>query len=410
MQSTLNDFAQKLAKNPIRRQVFILAAALASIALVGYYYGTFDQAVHIPYLKATVDPSLYPNDPFLALRNDQYSFFWYFFLPFLKAGVLEPAMFLVHVLGVYLFFSAVWDLSMTLFGEPLAALFASLAFIVPHTGFLGFPVIEFSLQSRTFVLPFLIMAITYYLKDRKGIAFLILGLMSNLNLLMTNFALVLLIFSSLLEIRKNGWQKFLLNLGTFLIGALPVLLWKFCSNSGLDFSLKREWLSAISSGGLFNIFYFFSNSVFMLLTFGGISCIALFFIAQKNELIIEHDRRVKHFIAALIGILIFQFILTLWMPFTFIIQLQISRASIFILIFAYICFANYLAQNYLSKKITGGNIIMLAGSYILSVSPIIPILAWISIRIKPYFFGVHKYAAIVCLSIMFFHFYGNKFV
>jgi len=57
------------------RQVFILAVALANIALTGYHFGALDQAVYIPFLEAMADPGLYPNDPFLTLRNDQYSLF-----------------------------------------------------------------------------------------------------------------------------------------------------------------------------------------------------------------------------------------------------------------------------------------------------------------------------------------------
>ncbi len=400
MQLSLNKFALQLEENSLLRHVFFMAAAVASIFLIGYHFGTFDQSVHLPFLKAFADPSLYPADPFITLRNDQYSFFWYFFLPFLKLGILEPAMFLVHLLVTALFFKAVWELGITLFGKPMAALFAVLSFIIPHFGFVGFPVIEFSLQSRTFVLPFLLMAVNSYLRGRPGFAFFLLGLMYNLNLLMTNFVLVILVISSLANIRKIGWKKAGFSAVLFLIGALPVLIWKMRSGTGLDLSLRPEWLSAISRGTMYQIFYIFSNTPFMLLTLSGICGIVMFFIAKKNNQMNGHAGQMKQFVAILIGILTFQIFSIYCLPLTFIIQLQISRACLFILIFAYICFAGYLADEYHSGKISGGNFLLIFGCLVLSISAVIPLLAWIIHRKYPSLLKKGLPAAVTILVIL----------
>lgn len=400
MQQSLIKLTQQLNKNPLCRQGLFLAAALASISLVGYHFGTFDQSVHIPFLKAWSDPTLYPNDPFIALQKDQFSFFWYFFLPFLKLGVLEPVMFIAHLLATTLFFMAIWELGMTLFGEPLAALFAVVSFIFPHTGFVGFPVVEFSLLSRTFVLPFLLFAVNYFLRKRQVFAFLILGVMYNLNLLMTNFVLIIFIFSSLIEIRRIGWRKLALSLGLFIVGALPVLIWKIRSGTGLDLSLRPEWFSAITRGALYQIFYLFSKTPFMLLTLGGISGIILFLIARKIFLLNEHAIQITRLMGALIGILVFQVITTIWLPISPIIQMQFSRTSLFILVFAYVYFAGYLAKEYLSGKINDGNMILIFGCLILSLSPAIPLIAWLIYRRYPYLLNNRGLAVGAFLAIM----------
>jgi len=400
MQQTLKNFTQQLIKSSLCRQGLFLAAALVSISLVGYHFGTFDQSVHLPFLKAWADPSLYPNDPFIALQKDQFSFFWFFFLPFLKLGVLEPVMFIAHLLATTLFFMAIWELGITLFGEPLAALFAVVSFIFPHTGFVGFPVIEFSLLSRTFVLPFLLFAVNNFLRKRQEFAFLILGVMYNLNLLMTNFVLIIFIISSLIEIRRIGWRKLALSLGLFIAGALPVLIWKIRSGTGLDLSLRPEWFSAITRGALYQIFYLFSKPPFMLLTLGGISGIALFLIARRIFLLNKHDIQLIHFMGALMGILVFQVVTTLWYPLTPIIQMQFSRASLFILVFAYVYFAGYLAKEYLSGKINGGNMILIFGCLILSLSPAIPLIAWLIYRKYPSLFNNRGLAVGAFLAIM----------
>jgi hypothetical protein len=400
MQKSLKKFAQQLENNPLCRQGFFLAAALISILFTGYYFGTFDQSAHIPFLKAWADPSLYPNDPFIALRKDQFSFFWYFFVPFLKLGILEPAMFFTHLLATTLFFTAVWDLGMTLFGEPLVALFGVMSFIFPHTGFVGFPVIEFSLLSRTFVLPFLIFAVNNFLRKREGFAYLILGVIYNLNLLMTNFVLITLVTCCLVDIRKIGWRKLAFCIVLFFVGAIPVLIWKIQSGTGLNPGVRPEWFSTITRGGLFQIFYIFSNTPFMLLSLGGISSIAMFIVALRYDHTKEHDFQMTYLMAGLILIMVFQVITTLWLPLTSVIQMQFSRASLFILIFAYIYFAGYIVKEYTAGKIAGGNLILIAGCFFLSVSPAIPLIAWLIYRIYPSIFENRKIAAGVILVIM----------
>src|SRR3990172_13072701 len=111
------------------------------------------------------------------MRYQHFSFFLFFFLPFYKLGVLEAGLFIVHVFITYFTYWALWTLSDTLFRNPLASLLGVLAFTIPHIGFAGFPVFEFSLLNRTFVLPFLLWAILLFLRGRYLPAFTLLGVM-----------------------------------------------------------------------------------------------------------------------------------------------------------------------------------------------------------------------------------------
>lgn len=377
MQRSVNSAAKFLDQHPLWRWAACLAAALCAVLLIGYHSGTFDHNVHFPFFKAAANPQLYPGDPFLALRSDQFSFFWPLLQPFLSAGVLEPTLFILHLAAVTLFMGSVWDVSMTLFHEPLAALFALFAFIVTHTGFVGFPLIEFSLQSRTFVLPFILMAVNLHLKNKNFWAILLLGVMFNLNLLMTAFALAMLLVGCLADLRRSGWRNLAVGSGAFLLGALPVLAWKFNEGSGLDLSLRSDWLSGVTQGGLHQIFYLFSGKPFLLLTLGGISALALFGIGRSA--IASHDlrRKLDLYMLALAGLLVLNTLAVHLLPLTFLMQLQVNRASLFILVLAYITYAGYLAKSLLHKAITPGECWLLAGSLFVSALPILPLLAWL---------------------------------
>jgi len=60
--SIINKSAEKVLHSFFWRQLFFILATGLTLGLMGYYFGTFDQVSHIPFLKKLADPSLYPND------------------------------------------------------------------------------------------------------------------------------------------------------------------------------------------------------------------------------------------------------------------------------------------------------------------------------------------------------------
>ena len=196
-------FIKKLSlliwNNSLYQYIFFTFTTTITVILMGYYFGSFDQAIHIPFLKKYADPTLYPNDPFFELSKYHYSFFWFMFLPFYRIGILEITMFFIHIAITFFTFWSIYRLSKTLFNNPLTSFLSTIAFVFPHIGFAGFPVFEFSLLNRTFVLPFLLLAIDYYLKRKYVFAYLILGLMYNLHIISVNFVLAMFLFDSIAE-------------------------------------------------------------------------------------------------------------------------------------------------------------------------------------------------------------------
>jgi len=373
---------------------------------MGYYFGTFDQAIHIPDLKKFSDPSLYPNDKFLEIRNYHYSFFWFFFIPFYRMGVLEVTMFIVHFLATFLTFWAIWNLAKTLFNSPIASFLAVIAFIFPHLGFAGFPIFEFSLLNRTFTLPFLLLAINLYLNKKPLYAFLILGLMYNIHVVSVNFVLAMFIFDSLLRIREIGFKNLIKQFLAFLLFASPVLIWKF-SNSHVDIGLDRSWFYIINNSLLAHVFTLITTNPLINFTIlNGISTIVIFFLTMPVKKS-ENDLIIRNFILASITILIVQVIAGTWLPLTIIIQSQIIRVGIFINIFAYLYFAGYISELFTDKKINTNKISLLIFALLFSISPLISLIILVlykKINNKNHIY-IFKYSIIVVflLTLVIFH-------
>jgi uncharacterized protein DUF6798 len=372
----LTTLSERFAKSPLLRHLLFLAATCCTIAFLGYYFGTFDQIIHIPFLKKGVNPSLYPNDPFFALRAQHYSYFWFLFWPFDRLGVLEVAMFVVHLLATYATFWALWALSDTLFQNPLANLFTVVLFAFPHIGFAGFPIFEFSLLNRTFVLPFLLWAITLYLRRRYLFAFLLVGLTYNLHLISANFVLAMFLFDGLLQFRAFGWRRLLLGMTAFVAGALPVLIWKL-NGPPTDLSLRPEWLDLVSRSVLLNVYELFSLYPQVVLgTLSGAGALAIFFVARRRAPSAQHDRTLTNFVYAILLILAAQFVTTHWLPVAILIQLQIIRVGVFALLFGYLYCANGLAALYQSGTLGRFDFRVLAVAAVASAFPVILVIVW----------------------------------
>ena len=368
----LISIGNKIWQKKVYQYIFFAIASFITICFMGYYFGTFDQASHIPYLKKYADPSLFPNDKFFDIRYFHYSFFWFFFIPFYRLGILEVTMFITHFLATFITFLAIWNLAKTLFKNPIASFLAVIAFIFPHIGFAGFPIFEFGLLNRSFVLPFLLLAINQYINKKNIYAFLILGLMYNIHVVSVNFVIAVFLFDSVLRIKEIGIKNLTKQFIIFLIFASPVLVWKF-SNSHVDIGLDRSWFYIINNGLLGNLFTLLTlNPLINFITLNGIATVIIFFLSlpiKKSD----NDLIVKNFIWAALIILLIQMVAGTWLPLTVIIQSQIIRVGLFINFFAYLYFSGYIAKLISSKKIGVSKIVLLILVLLFSIVPLIPL-------------------------------------
>ena len=360
--------------SPLYRFVLFSLLTLFIVFAYGYYFGTFDQASHIPFLKKTVDPTLFPQDHFFDLRTSHYSYFWLLFIPFYKVGILEISMFVIHLIATYLTFHALWMLSKTLFNNSLTSFLVVISSAFPHIGFAGFPLFEFSMLNRTVALPFELIALNYYLKKNYAVSFLLLGLLYNLHVLSIHFIVAMIAVDSILSFRTQRGKLIavLKAIPIFIVCALPVLVWK-ANHSGLAFNVDFEWYSILDNALFYHLFNFVSISVpiVTLLTGGSIAALILFFSINRG-LKGEMHVVIRHFVYAAILIIFMQLIATYIYPSTIIVQSQVIRVGIFITLFAYIYLAHYVS---LWIHRSGSVFIFLTASLLFSFSPIISLIS-----------------------------------
>jgi len=338
---------------PRYRHVLFFFLTLFVLFTYGYYFGTFDQASHIPFLKKTVDSSLFPGDKYFDLSKGHFSYFWLLFIPFYKAGYLEISMFIVHILATYATFWALWRLSKTLFHNTLTSLLVVVSSVVPHFSFSSLPLFEFSMLNRTVMLPFELFALEQYIKKNYVRVFLILGVLYNFHILSVNFILAMIGVDVLVSLKDNRGKfiKILKAAPLFILSALPVLVWK-ASYSGIDFRAHYEWFSILDNASFSHMFRFtsFSFPIITVLTMSGIAAILVFFLVRPQKKDESHDT-FQNFMYGGILVLLLQFCATYFYPVTIIIQSQIIRIGVFMMLFTYLYFAHFVATTFHKSKI-----------------------------------------------------------
>lgn len=407
IQHRLESLAESVAQSVRNRHLLFAGLTLFTVLFVGYHYGTFDQTIHIPYLQKYADPALYPNDSFLELRTQHYSYFWFFWLPFYRLGALEIALFVAHVGATYLTFWAFWALSQILFHDSLTALISVVVFAAPHFSFSAFPILEFSLLNRTFVLPLLLWCLILYMRGHSFWAFFCMGLLYNLHVVSVNFAAAMVALDVVLNIvkpdpnkrRTEGVLVLARQLLLFILGAAPVLIWKACGPP-VTFSADPEWYNSVSKYFHHLFFLITPCPQVMLASLNGFATLGFFAIARRRNPSPEYDRTTTHFICAVLIFLLTQIMLTNIYPVTFLLQLQIIRAGLFGTIFGYLYFVRYLTGCYRENCLATFHYYWLLSATITLILPFLTLLCWIVSRMIPNPTRRQQLAMIVLLLMM----------
>jgi hypothetical protein len=159
---------------------------------------------------------------------------------------------------------------------------------------------------------------------------------------------------------------------------------------------------------LYHLYYFLAPYPHMLLaTLSGCAALGLFWIARRSSPALPHDRVVLRMLAAGGAVLAVHLGVTHWLPLTAILQLQISRVTLFFSLFATLYFAHSLSTAWrgaLSQAPPGaqgkpgglscgrkrrvssgpGGGLLLAGVFFATSSAIFPLLVWAVCRLRKF--------------------------
>lgn len=379
----LTKLVEELNRSLWKRLLLFFGLTMLAIMINGYHFGTFDQVFHIPFFKAYQDPTLYPRDPFLQLKDYHFSYFWSIFIPAYKTGWFEPALFITHVIVTFSTFWAFWELCETMFHNPTANVLMTFALAFPHIGFPGFQIIEFSLLNRTFAIPFLLWAITLYFRRHYFWSALLLGLMFNIHLVYTVFVVGMLAMDLLFNLKSLNWKKLLPALIIFALLFMPMFIQKEGVAPGLDFTLRPDLAKLESSSTLYTVYYPIGTQPYVLAsTLQGLACMAIILLAMRFHPVPDTDKVTRNFLYAIVIVVLVGSLASWFLPVTFIIQFQMIRIGVFLLYFAYLYLINLVAVTIESESSSKWFKILLVFTTVMVIFPVVPLLIWLLRRTR----------------------------
>ena len=237
-----------------RRRVLLLSglavATLATMMVTGYRYGVSDHAYKIPFFRATQDPSLFPTDPTIGLRHQNFTFMYVAIGPLVWAVGNEWAYFILHALCLFGQLGAMYLLGRLVSGRDGPAWLAVLLLIAPKPFLGGVQTTDAYFLSRTLAYPLLYLCVHQFLAGRFASAAALLGLVANVHPITCVSFGAMLGLTVLADWRRIDKRQLAWGAGAFAVASLPFLikslstpagnLWRVVDPVWLELILRRS--------------------------------------------------------------------------------------------------------------------------------------------------------------------------
>jgi hypothetical protein len=341
--------------------IFILS--LGQTLWWGYEFAAGDHAVQTPFIKHILNPNLYPNDPMIATSSAYTSFFPHFIAILIKVfRNMEIIYFTVHLVSMFLFMLVIYILSLQLFDSQIVAVI-SLIFMFSKKLALGKSGIHYTSMDHTFALfPLTLFGIWFFLKERKAIAFAVVGFAFDFHALTATYAFSMLAFwtfldgigkswryyrdeDSSIDIRKIWLRDTLLPIGMFVAFALPTLIWSVLKSGG---PITDEWVRLLRIRSSHHSFPFaWSKEHYVnYLLFLAFGALGLCHPPAKRF----HSKIMTFALA--IGVLCgIGVIFAEYHPLKIILRLQLFRSTAYLTVFCLIYISNYIVSSWTKSGI-----------------------------------------------------------
>jgi len=155
----------------------LLLVALGAVLVHGYHLGADDAAIYVPAVKKAFDPALYPFGAEFFEHHGRLSIFSWLVAQTAKLGHMPPdlAIFLWHILGIFLMMIAVWRLATLCFEGASArwgaVLLVAAVLTVPVAG-TALVIMDPYLTARSLSTPTTMLAVASFLASHRKEAFL----------------------------------------------------------------------------------------------------------------------------------------------------------------------------------------------------------------------------------------------
>ena len=214
---------------------FAVVCVLAStFALNPYGFGIGDQAITIPFVKAWMNPGLYPADYLIAEKSHLYTLVWPALGLFARHVPirLETLFFVTYLSALYATFVTFAGFARVVTGSAAAALIAMFFLLFERTLLGGANTLDASLLTRIVALPLVFLSLAWIVRERWIWAFASLGFAFLIHPLNAVYAGTIAGVVMLARLGLRQPRTVLLSVAAFLVTAGPVIAWRLVASPG----------------------------------------------------------------------------------------------------------------------------------------------------------------------------------
>jgi len=196
-----------------------------------YTFGDADHYIKIPFIQASLDPSLFPRDLTVGMKSTYSSYLYLLLQPFENRLGLEAACYIVYAFSTLLFLGSVYLLASHLFGNRMVGLLSVILLFLqkPTLGGVGVVTFDYYLTERSVAFSLLLFALYVLFRQRLAVAGILFGIAADIqSIIALNTGLFVFFFFLFKGVhdrdlrgvfRRSAW--FFVPMG---IGMLPFIL------------------------------------------------------------------------------------------------------------------------------------------------------------------------------------------
>lgn len=361
----------------LKTAVGLMALTAVSFLVTGYRYGIDDHIVHIPRLLEILNPGTYSSDdPFLQAQATHYSFFWYGVAPLARLLPL-PALFLLLTFAFrFLTAVALWRLSYGLFRHTGAAWLGAGALLADKLTFGFYIQPDRALLDRSLALPLVLFALERFLAGRRYAPFALLGLVANIHVLSSVYALPMLLSGTVWRDRKSAPASLAAGSGLFLLAAAPIALWRLQQPGDLPLVVPdQQWLAIAKAAILTLLNLTVPDVPHVIAWISGFSFVCAWFIAKRHAPAADGHGIVAVWIATAGALVAAAVLFTDVWPVSLVLQVQLVRAAQWLVILPVLYLAYLLWSLKARARLSGLGLGGAGAALVLSLFGFLPLLA-----------------------------------
>jgi len=342
----------------MKSSLYILGLTIFGIFFLGY---SIENSYYIPIVLNNVDPNLYPTDLLVNSQSVFHSLFFPitgFLVRYIDLKVLFTILSLLTSIAVAFL---IFRLSLLLFKDKITAYLAVFLLLLPKFGFsvTGISIHQSIFEPSIMVLPFSLLAIYLFLKEKYPIACLIVGISFYIHGMEAFSVAVMFAVYFLLKIKEIPKRRILQSILLLVLSILPLAL-RLLSKGFFETHSReviQQWLTILHFRSFYHLFPFSWGSGDFFKYSGWI--IWAFIVLKYSSRSEKHDSVITFCKAIALMCLIGTVFVEIF-PVPIVVKMTLWRSTMFFVLFLVIYISQYLVnlsrENLISRLLIAGSI------------------------------------------------------